>query len=164
MVQPEPVLTTTIPGLPRHATGKVRDVYAVGEDLLLLVSTDRISAFDVILRQGIPDKGRVLTQLSAYWFEQTRGVVPNHFVTADDEAIAGHLARAGAAVTPGLRATLAGRCVLCRRATPLPIEAVVRGYLTGSAWKEYAGPRGRFLRGAAGGGGSVGRRGPPRPA
>jgi phosphoribosylaminoimidazole-succinocarboxamide synthase len=141
------VLSTTIPGLPRHATGKVRDIYAVGEDALLLVATDRISAFDVVLRQGIPDKGRVLTQLSAWWFGHTRDVVPNHLLTAEDAAIADALADAGVTLTDDLRATLAGRSLLCRRSVPLPVEAVVRGYLSGSAWKEY--------RAAAGGSSAV---------
>lgn len=134
---PSIVLTTEIPGLKRHATGKVRDVYAVGDDLLLLVATDRISAFDVVLHQGIPDKGRVLTRLSAYWFAHTQAVVPNHLVSVEDAVIAEHLAVAGVTMTPDLRAMLAGRAMLCRRASPLPIEAVVRGYLSGSGWKAY---------------------------
>ena len=137
MTQDGTVLSTAIPGVKRHATGKVRDVYDLG-DALLLVATDRISAFDVVMHQGIPDKGRVLTQLSAYWFGQTRGVIANHLITADDGAIAARLVEAGAAVTDDLRRTLAGRSLLCSKATPLPIEAVVRGYLSGSAWKEYA--------------------------
>jgi len=131
------VLTTDIPGLPRFRSGKVRDVYAVGDDRLLLVATDRISAFDVVLNQGIPDKGRVLTGLSVYWFGETRDVVPNHLITADDDAIATALAASGVSVTPDLRAMLRGRAMLCRRTTPLAIEAVVRGYLSGSGWKAY---------------------------
>lgn len=130
------VLSTHIPGLKRHATGKVRDIYDLG-DALLLVATDRISAFDVVLHQGIPDKGRVLTQLSAYWFETTRSVVDNHLLTVDDVAIQDRLSQAGVRLTDPLRRELAGRSMLCARATPLPIEAVVRGYLSGSAWKEY---------------------------
>jgi len=131
------VLVTEIPGLARVGRGKVRDLYAVGEDALLLVATDRISAFDVVLAQGIPDKGRVLTQLSAYWFGRLAGVVPNHLLTADDGAITDRLAAQGVPMTDDLRATLAGRCLLCRRTSPLPLEAVVRGYLSGSGWKEY---------------------------
>lgn len=131
------VLSTDIPGLNRQATGKVRDVYRVGDDALLLVATDRISAFDVVLNQGIPDKGRVLTQISVFWFGLTSDIVPNHLLTANDDSIAERLASAGVTVTDELRATLAGRCLLCRRTTPLPIEAVVRGYLSGSGWKAY---------------------------
>ncbi len=131
------VLTTRIPGLPRHATGKVRDVYQVGADALLLVATDRISAFDVVLHQGVPDKGRVLTQLSRFWFEQTRHIVPNHLLSADDDEIAARLSAEGVSVTDELRQTLRGRCLLCRRTAPLPVEAVVRGYLSGSAWAAY---------------------------
>ena len=131
------LLKTNIPGLTRQATGKVRDVSRVGEDALLLVATDRLSAFDVVMRQGIPDKGRVLTRLSAFWFGQTATLIPNHLITADDNSIEARLTTAGVSVTPELRAMLAGRAMLCRRTTPLPIEAVVRGYLSGSAWKEY---------------------------
>jgi phosphoribosylaminoimidazole-succinocarboxamide synthase len=131
------VLSTDIPGLSRHATGKIRDVYAVGDDVLLLVATDRISAFDVIMREGIPDKGRVLTQLSVFWFDRTEHLLPNHLLTADDDEIAERLAAAGARLSPDLRRDLVGRCLLCRRTAPLPIEAVVRGYLSGSAWKAY---------------------------
>lgn len=128
---------TNIPGLERHATGKVRDVYRVGNDALLLVATDRVSAFDVILHQGIPDKGRVLTQLAAFWFDQSRSIIPNHLITADDEQIAARLQGEGVTVTDELRQMLAGRCMLCRRTVPLLAEAVVRGYLSGSAWQEY---------------------------
>lgn len=131
------VLSTMIPGLVRIATGKVRDVYAVGQDALLLVATDRISAFDVVMRQGIPDKGRVLTQLSVFWFEKLHAIVPNHLITADDAVVIDRLAMEGVEVTDELRGMLAGRCMLCRRTRPLPIEAVVRGYISGSAWKEY---------------------------
>lgn len=115
----------------------MRDVYRVGDDAVLLVATDRLSAFDVVMRQGIPDKGRVLTQLSVFWFTRLAGVIPNHLLTADDQAIAARLADVGVAVDDELRTTLRGRCLLCRRTTPLPIEAVVRGYLSGSGWKAY---------------------------
>ncbi len=112
-------------------SGKVRDLYAIGDDLLLLVASDRLSAFDVILPTPIPDKGRVLTGLSRYWFEVTRSVVGNHLVGTDP-----------AAIPPGtvpveLGKDLRGRMLLCRRATVLPVEIVVRGYLAGSGWKEY---------------------------
>ncbi|GAB4461108.1 MAG: phosphoribosylaminoimidazolesuccinocarboxamide synthase [Armatimonadaceae bacterium] len=131
------VLTTDIPNLPRLTVGKVRDVYAVGADSLLLIATDRISAFDVVMAQGIPDKGRVLTALSVFWFERTGHLIPNHLLSADSEVIAARLAQEGVAVTDSLRAMLAGRAMLCRRTQPLPIEAVVRGYISGSAWKAY---------------------------
>ena len=115
----------------------MRDVYAVGDDALLLVATDRISAFDIVLSQGIPDKGRVLTQLSVFWFARTGHIIPNHLITADDAEIAARLTAVGVTVTAKIRQMLAGRCLLCRRSQPLPIEAVVRGYLSGSGWKEY---------------------------
>ena len=115
----------------------MRDVYSVGDDAVLLVATDRLSAFDVVLRQGIPDKGRVLTQLSVYWFDQLADVIPNHLLTADDEQIAARLSAVGVDITSDLRAMLRDRALLCRRTTPLPIEAVVRGYLSGSGWKAY---------------------------
>src|SRR5688500_11823890 len=92
------LLSADLPGLKRHATGKVRDIYDQG-DALLLIASDRISAFDVVMRQGVPDKGRVLTQLSVFWFENTREVIPNHLLTADDEAVAARVRDAGAPVT-----------------------------------------------------------------
>ncbi|MES2461415.1 MAG: phosphoribosylaminoimidazolesuccinocarboxamide synthase [Armatimonadota bacterium] len=131
------VLRTDIPGLPLYATGKVRDVYSVGDDAVLLVATDRISAFDIVLQQGIPDKGRVLTQLSVFWFAQTGHIIANHLLTSDDAEIADRLTSVGVTMTDDLRRMLSGRCLLCRRSSPLPIEAVVRGYLSGSGWKEY---------------------------
>jgi phosphoribosylaminoimidazole-succinocarboxamide synthase len=123
-----PVLRTDIPGLERFRTGKVRDVYAAG-DALVIVATDRISAFDFVLGSGIPDKGRILTQLSAFWFEHLRDVVPNHVITLDPAKYP-PAARAHAGV-------LAGRSMLVQRTTPVPIECVARGYLAGSGWKEY---------------------------
>jgi phosphoribosylaminoimidazole-succinocarboxamide synthase len=123
-----PVLRTDIPGLERFRTGKVRDVYAAG-DALIIVATDRISAFDFVLGSGIPDKGRILTQLSAFWFEHLRDVVPNHVITLDPAKYP-PAARAHAGV-------LAGRSMLVQRTTPVPIECVARGYLAGSGWKEY---------------------------
>jgi len=118
--------------LPRselHGRGKVRDIYQVGDDLLL-VATDRISAFDYVLGSGIPDKGKVLTQLSAFWFERMGDLVPDHVIATDVEKLP------PAALQP-YAATLRGRSMLCRRTRPLPIECVARGYLSGSGWKEY---------------------------
>lgn len=131
------VLATDIPGLPRFAQGKVRDVYDLG-DTLLLVATDRLSAFDVILPTGIPDKGRVLTALSAFWFRQTRHIVPNHFLSDNPDTIHNRLSDAGVTLTPALTEILAGRTLLVRKCEALPLESVVRGYLAGSAWKDYA--------------------------
>lgn len=112
-------------------SGKVRDLFAVGEDRLLLVASDRLSAFDVVLPTPIPDKGRVLTGLSRFWFAETAGIVANHLISTDpDDLPAAWLAGRGAA-------DLRGRMLLCRRAEVLPIEVVVRGYLAGSGWKEY---------------------------
>jgi phosphoribosylaminoimidazole-succinocarboxamide synthase len=125
---PAALLETTLDGLSLERRGKVRDLYAVGE-FLLIVATDRISAFDCVLPTGIPDKGRVLTQLSAFWFDQTRDIVPNHLVSVRVDEY-----------PPEVRchaALLDGRSMLVRRATPIPIECVARGYLAGSGWKEY---------------------------
>jgi phosphoribosylaminoimidazole-succinocarboxamide synthase len=119
--------------LPRIGRGKVRDIYAVGDDRLLLVTTDRISAFDVVMAETIPMKGAVLTQVSAWWFGQLNGVVPHHMISADaDEIISEVLA------LRDQHAAIAGRAMLCRRTEVFPIECVIRGYLSGSAWKEYA--------------------------
>jgi phosphoribosylaminoimidazole-succinocarboxamide synthase len=120
---------THLPGIKLFSRGKVRDVYEVSHDLLLIVATDRLSAFDVVMAEGIPDKGRVLTQLSCFWFEFLRGVAPTHFVTAD-------LAKYPAQLHP-FADQLAGRSMLVEKAQPLPIESVVRGYLAGSGWKDY---------------------------
>ena len=111
----------------RHiGSGKVRELFEVGDDRLLLVATDRISAYDVILSQAIPDKGKVLTGLSHYWLEITEEMCPNHLVSVAEEDL------------PDVgEADVAGRAMLCRRADPVPIEFVVRGYLSGSGWKEY---------------------------
>jgi phosphoribosylaminoimidazole-succinocarboxamide synthase len=112
-------------------SGKVRDLYAVGDDQLLLVASDRISAFDVVLPTAIPDKGKVLTGLSRFWFRLTRDIVPNHVrSTAPGDVPEG-------AVPADVAADLRGRMLLCRRASVLPVEIVVRGYLAGSGWKEY---------------------------
>lgn len=131
-----PLLRSEIPGLPRFTTGKVRDVYDLG-DTLLLVATDRISAFDVIMPGGIPDKGRVLTQMSRFWFRRLRPMVCTHYITTDMDYIVWCVTEAGGVVTPELRGTLEGRSMLCVRAQPFPIECVVRGYLAGSLWREY---------------------------
>ena len=120
--------------LPRIGRGKVRDIYAVGDDRVLLLTTDRISAFDVVMAETIPMKGAVLTQISAWWFAQLEGVMPHHMISADADTII----REVPALQPR-RAEIAGRAMLCRRTTVFPIECVIRGYLSGSAWKEYAG-------------------------
>lgn len=122
------LLQTSLPGVSHFASGKVRDVYSVGEHLLF-VATDRISAFDCILPDGIPGKGRVLTQMSIFWFGMMSGIVPTHFVTADVEQYPAEL--------QPFREQLAGRSMLVRRARMFPIECVARGYLAGSGWKEY---------------------------
>jgi phosphoribosylaminoimidazole-succinocarboxamide synthase len=127
-------MTAMLPSdLPRIGRGKVRDIYAVGDDRALLVTTDRISAFDVVMAETIPMKGAVLTQISAWWFERLNGVVSHHLISADADAIIRQV--------PALRdhrAAIAGRAMLCRRTKVFPIECVIRGYLSGSAWKEYA--------------------------
>src|ERR1700742_1477036 len=119
--------------LPRIGRGKVRDIYAVGDDRVLLLTTDRISAFDIVMAETIPMKGAVLTQISAWWFNELEGVVPHHMISADADTIIGEVP-----VLKDHRASLAGRAMLCRRTTVFPIECVIRGYLSGSAWKEYA--------------------------
>ncbi|MDE3105847.1 MAG: phosphoribosylaminoimidazolesuccinocarboxamide synthase [Acidobacteriota bacterium] len=126
------LLETHLGDLPLLARGKVRDIYAVSADPasdLIFVATDRISAFDHVLATGIPQKGAILTQLSLFWFEFLRGLVPNHLVTAEFD-------RFPAPLQP-FRAQLAGRSMIVRRAQMFPVECVVRGYLSGSGWKEY---------------------------
>lgn len=118
------VLSQTALPLPLVARGKVRDVYALGEDRLLIVATDRLSAFDHVLPTPIPDKGRVLTLLSAFWFERTAALVPNHLLTLDLRPL-------------GLPDELQDRAMVVRRARRIDVECVVRGYLAGSAWEEY---------------------------
>jgi phosphoribosylaminoimidazole-succinocarboxamide synthase len=130
------LLQTNIPGLPKFIQGKVRDVYDLG-DALLVVATDRLSAFDVILPTGIPGKGRVLTALSQFWFEKTAHIVPNHFIAGDMNIIGSRLHDADVNVTPDLVSMLEGRTQLVRKCAALPLECVVRGYLDGSAWKDY---------------------------
>jgi phosphoribosylaminoimidazole-succinocarboxamide synthase len=126
---PAPVLyRTELKGLKRIHEGKVRDIYAVDEDTLLIVTTDRLSAFDVVLPDPIPDKGRVLNGISNFWFARTRHLVPNHLTGREPEELVQEERE---------RALVAGRAVVVRRLKALPIEAVVRGYLIGSGWKDY---------------------------
>jgi phosphoribosylaminoimidazole-succinocarboxamide synthase len=123
------LLQTEFPDLQLHGSGKVRDVYTIDDQRLLFVATDRISAFDYILATGIPQKGRVLTQISLFWFDFLADVVPNHFITADVDQY-----------PPQIRKyadQLRGRSMLVQRAEMFPVECVVRGYISGSAWKEY---------------------------
>ena len=122
------MLESNIPSLPLVHRGKVRDIYAVGDDHLLIVTTDRLSAFDVVLPDPIPGKGAVLTQLSNFWFERLRPIVPNHL--AD-------LSLAEVVPDPDERAPLEGRTIIVRKLAALPVEAVARGYLIGSGWKDY---------------------------
>jgi len=123
------LLQTNFPDLQLHASGKVRDVYSVGDQQLLFIATDRISAFDYILATGIPHKGRVLSQISLFWFDYLADIVPNHLITADVDQY-----------PPPVRKyadQLRGRSMLVQRAEMFPVECVVRGYISGSAWKEY---------------------------
>ncbi len=124
----QPLLDTQLDGLSLVRRGKVRDVYAI-DDALILVATDRISAFDYVLGSGIPDKGRVLNQLSAFWFARTGHIVPNHMLSIDVSAYP--------TAAQAYRAQLEGRSMLSRRTSPLPVECVARGYLSGSGWKDY---------------------------
>jgi phosphoribosylaminoimidazole-succinocarboxamide synthase len=128
----QPLLQTTLGDLPLLARGKVRDIYAAGpepDSSLLFVATDRISAFDHVLGSGIPDKGRILTQLSLFWFDFLKDIVPNHLITAD-------VAQFPAALQQ-YADELEGRTMLVKRAQMFPVECVVRGYLSGSGWKDY---------------------------
>ena len=117
---------TNFPGIAPLARGKVRDIYDLG-DRLLIVATDRLSAFDVVMPTPIPDKGRVLTQLSLFWFDLLKDVIPNHVISSSDFP----------APFDKFRDELAGRSMVVKKTTPLPIECVARGYLSGSGWKEY---------------------------
>lgn len=119
--------TSTLRSLPLLARGKVRDNYAVGDDRILMVASDRISAFDVVMGEPIPGKGALLTQMALWWFEQLQDIVPNHLTGEAPESV----------VAPDEVAQVAGRSMLVRRLNPIPVEAVVRGYLAGSGWKEY---------------------------
>jgi phosphoribosylaminoimidazole-succinocarboxamide synthase len=118
---------SSIKSLPRIGKGKVRDIYAVGADKMLIVASDRLSAFDVVLPDPIPDKGRVLNQMANFWFEKLGHVVPNQLTGIDPETV----------VKPEERAQVKGRSVVVKKLKPLPIEAVVRGYIIGSGWKDY---------------------------
>ena len=123
------LLQTDFPELKLHASGKVRDVYTLDDDRLLFVATDRISAFDYVLATGIPHKGRVLTQISLFWFDFLRDLVPNHLLTADVSQYPAPLQK--------YADPLRGRSMIVARADMFPVECVVRGYISGSAWKEY---------------------------
>jgi phosphoribosylaminoimidazole-succinocarboxamide synthase len=142
------LLKTDLGGLPLVARGKVRDLYAVGDELLF-VATDRISAFDHVLASGIPDKGKILTQISEFWFEFLKGTVANHLLATRSAEIAalleshsetifgGHISAAGIVSQANFVEQIAGRSMVVRRAKMVPVECVVRGYLSGSGWKDY---------------------------
>ncbi|OWY29402.1 phosphoribosylaminoimidazolesuccinocarboxamide synthase [Herbaspirillum robiniae] len=118
---------SSITSLPLLGTGKVRENYAVGDDKLLIVTTDRLSAFDVVMNEPIPGKGRVLNQMSDFWFEKLGHIVPNHLTGVDPESV----------VTPAEMEQVRGRAVVAKRLKPILVEAVVRGYIIGSGWKDY---------------------------
>lgn len=118
---------STLTSLPLLARGKVRDNYAVGDDRILMVASDRLSAFDVIMGEPIPGKGELLTRMALFWFDKLDGIVPNHLTGEDPLGV----------VTPAERPQVEGRSMLVKRLKPLPVEAVVRGYLAGSGWAEY---------------------------
>ena len=121
------LLESRLHSLPLLARGKVRDNYAVGADRLLMIASDRLSAFDVVMGEPIPGKGQLLTEMALFWFEQLKGIVPNHLTGEAPESV----------VPADERAQVVGRSMLVKRLKPLPVEAVVRGYLAGSGWKEY---------------------------
>jgi phosphoribosylaminoimidazole-succinocarboxamide synthase len=124
----QPLYESNLKSLPKIGSGKVRDIYAVGEDKMLIVTSDRLSAFDVILGDPIPEKGRVLTEMANFWFEKLGHIVPNHLTGIDPESL----------VPLGEeKAQVRGRSIVVRKLKPLPIEAVVRGYIIGSGWKDY---------------------------
>ena len=118
---------SSLSSLPLIARGKVRDIYAVGEDKMLLVASDRLSAYDGIMPTPIPEKGRVLTEVANFWFAKLASIVPNHLTGIDPESV----------VAPQEREQVRGRSIVVKKLSPLPVEAVVRGYLEGSGWKEY---------------------------
>jgi phosphoribosylaminoimidazole-succinocarboxamide synthase len=122
-----PLLESCITSLPLIHTGKVRDIYAVGDDRLLIVTTDRLSAFDVVMPTPIPGKGEVLTRVSAFWFDKLKAIIPSQALDVLPESV----------VTAGERDQLAGRAIVVKKLKALPVEAIVRGYLVGSGWKEY---------------------------
>ena len=121
-----PMLASDLP-LPRIGRGKVRDIYAVGDDRLLIVTTDRLSAFDVVMPTPIPGKGEVLTRVSAFWFDRLKSIVPSQALDIDPESV----------VTDAEREQVRGRAIVVKKLKALPVEAIVRGYLVGSGWKEY---------------------------
>jgi phosphoribosylaminoimidazole-succinocarboxamide synthase len=123
----EALFESSIKSLPFLHRGKVRDLYAVGDDKLLVIQTDRLSAFDVVLPSPVPGKGKVLTALSLFWFGKLAHVIPNHLTGIDPASV----------VAPGERDQVAGRAMVVRRLKPLPIEAIARGYIIGSGWKDY---------------------------
>jgi phosphoribosylaminoimidazole-succinocarboxamide synthase len=123
----KPVFESSLKSLPLVGRGKVRDIYAVGDDKLLIVTTDRLSAYDVVLPTPVPEKGRVLTELANFWFERLAAIIPNHLTGIDP----------GTVVDAAERDEVRGRSIVVKRMQPLPVEAVVRGYLEGSGWKEY---------------------------
>jgi phosphoribosylaminoimidazole-succinocarboxamide synthase len=123
----DPIFESRIMSLPRLGRGKVRDIYAVGADKMLIVASDRLSAFDVVLPDPIPDKGRVLNEMANFWFAKLGNVVPNQLTGIDPESV----------VTEQEKAQVRGRSVVVKKLKPLPIEAVVRGYIIGSGWKDY---------------------------
>ena len=125
---PETLFNSDLKSLPLIGRGKVRDIYGVGEDRLLIVTTDRLSAFDVVLPTAIPGKGAVLTAVSNFWFDRTRDLIPNHLTGTSLEEVLPDAAE---------RAQVDGRAIVVRRLDPLPVEAIVRGYLVGSGWKDY---------------------------
>jgi phosphoribosylaminoimidazole-succinocarboxamide synthase len=122
-----PLFESSIKSLPLLGRGKVRDIYVIDDDRLLIVTSDRLSAFDVILPDPIPGKGRVLAGMAGFWFERLAHIIPNQLTGVDPETV----------VTPGERDQVRGRALVVKRLTPLPIEAVVRGYVAGSGWKDY---------------------------
>ncbi len=128
-MMPTALLQTDLGSLPLTARGKVRDIYTLSEDQLLFVASDRISAFDHILGSGVPDKGKILTQLSLFWFDFLQTTVPNHLITADSTAFPSTL-------QPYI-SQLAGRSMIVKKAKMFPVECVVRGYISGSGWKDY---------------------------
>jgi phosphoribosylaminoimidazole-succinocarboxamide synthase len=124
----ELVLKTDFPDLKLAGRGKVRDIYDL-DDALLIVTTDRISAFDVIMNEAIPDKGYVLTQISTFWFRQMEDIIPNHIISTDVKDFPAECQK--------YAAQLEGRSMLVKKAKPLPVECIVRGYISGSGWKDY---------------------------
>src|SRR4030066_1346786 len=124
----KPVLRIELPGIKPIRSGKVRDIFDLGDNLLL-VASDRVSAFDVVLPTGIPEKGKILTQVSLFWFNQMEDIIQNHLISADVNDFP-------AVCQPG-REILDGRSMLVKKAKPLPVECIVRGYISGSGWKEY---------------------------